>query len=525
MRRYVWLAVTAAGAAIAATAIPSSGSSVHDSTPAYGPLGFTTLGMGPGPQYGEPSLTWAPDGRHAIICTPGGDSNGKGTVQYWYTADTGRTWKHSISDSGASGGGDCNVDFTPDGTAISADLQITDSAIMASTDYGKTWKSVGNAGQQQDRQWLAHSNDGGTEYLVYHDFAAEAEWFAKGTYDRKTKTVSFAAQDCCNTAQSPDQVSAPGFAGTQAGGSASLIDEGGNTFSGPILVDPSDQSSKRLYVIYSISDAQSNLNPDDGVPPYGPTRGVVVAYSGDGGQSWTSHYAAVAPPNPVGSQEPAMGAIFPWGSIDRAGTLYVVYNSTKGAKSDNYHQYYVYSKDHGKTWSKPVKLDRLGINTGAAIYATSDAAGKGQLAVGWYQTGNGTPSSTDRNVLWTPHVAQIRDADTAHPKVVEQALTALPNHRGGVCLEGILCGIGPGSSDRSLLDFFQVKINPRSGLMGVAYADNGGARPGYRYGEVIFAMQTRHPFRRSGRHASSAVLPLAVLPTLALARRRRRSAA
>ena len=496
MRRYAWLAVTAAGAAVAATAIPSSGASPHDFTRAYGPLGFTTVGMGPGPQYGEPSLSWAPDGRHAVICTPGDDGHGNGTVQYWYTADAGRSWHHSISDSGPTGGGDCNVDFLPDGTAISADLQISDSALAESTDFGKTWKQIGTAGQQQDRQWLAHSNDGGTEYLVYHDFVAEAEWFAKGGYDRKAKTFSFGPQDCCNTAQSPDQASAPGIAGTSTGGSASLIDEGGNTFSGPMLVDPSDQSSKRLYVIYSISDAQSNLNPNDGVPPYGPTRGVVVAYSGDGGQTWASHYAAVAPPNPDGSSEPTMGAIFPWGSIDAAGTLYVVYNSTIGAKSDHYHQYYVYSKDHGKTWSKPVKLDRLGLDSGAAIYATSDAAGKGQLAVGWYETDNGTPSSTDKNVVWRPHVAQILNADTPHPKVVEQAVTTLPNHRGGVCLQGILCGVGPGSSDRSLLDFFQVKINPRTGLIGVAYADNGGARHGGGSGEVVYAAQTRHPFKR-----------------------------
>lgn len=496
MRRGARLALAAAGAAVATAAIPSSGSTPHDYTRPYGPLGFTTLGMGPGPQYGEPSLTWAPDGRHGIICTPGSDAAGHGTVQYWWTADTGRSWQHSESTS-PQGGSDCTIEFMPDGTAVSADLELTDSYIMESTDWGKTWDNVGTAGQQQDRQWLAHSNDGKTEYLVYHDFLAEAEWFAKGTYDRKTRSFTFPKQDCCDSAQSPDQLTAPGIARTPTqGGSASIVDEGGNTFSGPMLVDPSDPSSKRLYVVYSISDLQSNLNPADGVPPYGPTRGIVVAYSGDGGQTWSSHYAAVAAPNPDGSQEPTFGAIFPWASIDRAGTLYVVYNSTKGAKADHFHQYYVYSKDHGRTWSRPVKLDRLGIDSGAAIYATSDAAGKGQLAVAWYQSDTGTPSSNDMNALWRPHIAQITDADTAHPKVVEQAVTAIPSHRGGICLQGILCGIAPGSSDRSVLDFFQVKINPRSGLAGLAYADNAGDRPGYRYGEVVFAMQTNHPFRK-----------------------------
>jgi len=490
MRRYAPLIVTLAGLTVAFSTVPSSGAARG-----YGRLGFTTVGMAAGPSYGEPSLTWAPDGRHAIMCTPGSDGKRHGTVQYWYTANAGKTWAHSES-TAPRGGGDCNVDFMPDGTAISADLEVKDSYLQRSTDFGKTWQAIGSAGQEQDRQWLAHSNDGKTAYLVYHDFVAEAEWFAKGTYDPKTKTFNWPSIDCCHTAQSPDQASAPGIASTPAtGGSASLIDEGGNTFSGPILVDPSDQSSKRLYVIYSISDAQSNLNPNDGVPPYGPTRGIVVATSDDAGATWTSRYAAVAPQQPDGTKEPAMGAIFPWGSIDAAGNLYVVYNSTKGATGDHFHQYYVYSKDHGVTWSKPVKLDRLGINNGAAIYATSDAGAPGQLAVGWYESDNGTPSSVSDQTTWTPHIAEITHATSAHPTIVEQAVTNIPDHRGGICLQGILCGIGPGSSDRSLLDFFQVKINPLTGLVGIAYADNGGFRPHEGKGQVVFAIQTRHPLK------------------------------
>ena len=101
-----------------------------------------------------------------------------------------------------------------------------------------------------------------------------------------------------------------------------------------------------------------------------------------------------------------------------------------------------------------VKLDRLGINNGAAIYATSDAGAPGQLAVGWYESDNGTPSSVSDQTTWTPHIAEITHATSAHPTIVEQAVTNIPDHRGGICLQGILCGIGPGSSDRSLLDFF-----------------------------------------------------------------------
>ena len=495
MRRFIWLATPAAALLFTALALPSSGATSNDRTAAFGPLGVTTVGMGTGPSYGEPSFAWAPDGKHAIICTPGGNKDDGSTVQFWHSSDAGKTWKHSEMTS-PNGGGDCDVDFLPDGTAVAVDLEITDSYLQESTDCGKTWKPIGTMGQQQDRQWLAHSADGSKIYLVYHDFAAEAEWYAIANYDHKTRSITIPAQDCCHSAQSADQASAPGLATTQlnpvgSGSPTSLVDEGGNTFSGPILIDPSDQSGKTFYVIYSISDAQSNLNPNDGVPPYGPTRGVIVAATTDGGQSFTSHYAVAAPPDVDGSKEPAEGAIFPWGSIDKAGTLYVVYNSTNGETGDHFHQYYVFSKDHGKHWSKPVKLDTLGHGKGAAIYATSDAAGKGVFDVAWYQTDNGTPSSTSANTVWSPHMATITAADTTHPHVVEQRLSNLPNHRGGICLQGILCGIGPGSGDRSLLDYFQIGINPKTGKAGIAYADNGGFRKDEAKGEVVFALQTK----------------------------------
>ena len=489
MRRFLWLALPASGLLMAAAAMPSSGAVNHDRTAAYGPLKFTTVGMGSGPSYGEPSFTWAKDGRHGIICTPGSNNKDGSTVQFWYTADGGKTWKHSEEKS-PRGGGDCDVDFLPDGTAVSVDLEVKDSYAQESTDWGKTWKPVGPVGVEQDRQWLAHSADGSKVYLVYHDFAAEAEFYAVGTYNHKTRKLTFPQQDCCHSAQSADQASAPGVAPTSANGATSLVDEGGNTFSGPILIDPSDQSGKTMYVVYSISDAQSNLNPKDGVPPYGPTRGVIVASTTDGGATWTSHYAAHAAQQVDGSKEAQMGAIFPWGTIDKAGTVYVVYNSTIGQTGDHFHQYYVYSKDHGKHWSKPVRLDKLGHNKGAAIYATADAGRRGVLDVAWYQSNNGTPSSTSTNVTWAPHFAAVTRADSAHPRITEQALSGLPNHRGGICLQGILCGVGPGSGDRSLLDYFQVVINPKTGLAGIAYSDNGGFRKGEVRGEVVFAQQT-----------------------------------
>ena len=105
-RSYVWMSVPVVAVVAAAMALPSSGSVHGDATAAYGPFGFTTKGMGNGASYGEPSMIWAPDGKHGVICTPGSDAKLKGTVQYWYTVDGGKTFKHSVSTGKTHGGGD-----------------------------------------------------------------------------------------------------------------------------------------------------------------------------------------------------------------------------------------------------------------------------------------------------------------------------------------------------------------------------------------------------------------------------------
>jgi hypothetical protein len=81
---------------------------------------------------------------------------------------------------------------------------------------------------------------------------------------------------------------------------------------------------------------------------------------------------------------------------------------------------------------------------------------------------------------------------------VQQAVTTIPNHKGGICLQGILCGVAPGSADRSLADFFELAVNPTTGLAGIAYADNNRLqlppdRSGNPQGEVVFAAQTLTP--------------------------------
>jgi hypothetical protein len=442
---------------------------------------FSIKSLGLTPAYGEPSIAIARNGRNVVISTPGGDpackTTANSTVQFWWSNDDGATFHHSCN-AANQGGGDSAVDFLPNGTLLSADLRLFDSYIQKSTDGGKTWKAIGPAGTEQDRQWFAHSPDGKTEYLVYHDFAAELEWFAKSTDGGNT----WSQTQCCNLAQSPDQIAPPAVAvAAKPGSPVSIFDQGVNTFSGPMLIDPKNPND--LYVVYGVSNFETNADPRGAVPPYGPNRGLGVLRSTDGGASWSSSYAVVSQANPDSTKEDNTGVLFPWGTIDRAGNLYIVYNAAKAGQSDHFRQYYVWSSDHGKTWSKPIRLDDLAPGKGSAVYATADALAPGVLDVGWYQSDNGTPSQDSST--WHVVYTQVRAAASSHPILGGPTSVDGYNHHGGICLQGILCGVAPGSGDRSLLDFFQLKINPRTGMAEIAYAFNLGGK-----GQVIFAKQT-----------------------------------
>src|SRR3954451_16748159 len=219
-RRVVWMCLPVAAMSFAAMAMPSSGATA-DRTPAYGPFGFTTVGRGAGPSYGEPSLAIEPDGRHYAVSTPGDDGNGKGTVQVWHSSDRGDSWKHTVFTSD-NGGGDSELEFRPDGTLLGADLELgdLDNEIHISKDFGKTWDAQGSrAGVEADRQWFAHTSDGKRQFLAYHDIGEEAEVYVESTDGGKTWGQPKLVND-------PSQVVTPPAlaVGPTSGDPASLID-------------------------------------------------------------------------------------------------------------------------------------------------------------------------------------------------------------------------------------------------------------------------------------------------------------
>ena len=465
-------------AAFAALALGSLTSLTGGSAQAAPAFTFRHNHLPPNNSYGEPSLAVSNTGK-IVVCTPGGPG-----TNVWYSGDDGHTFGKTTTSS-PNGGGDCELDILPNGDVLNADLEIYASNVHISHDSGKTWAMVntpnspytaagdnGAVGLEQDRQWFAHTPDGKNAYLVYHDFAAEAEFYASSSDGGKTWDYANAA----NPVTGADQAAAPGAAKTPAqGDSASLLDQGVNTFSGPMLISP---DGKDYYVAYSLSDAQSNATSTT-TPGFGPTRGVVVAHKGPEDASFTNKYAVTSTAGETN------GAIFPWATLDKAGNVYVFYNSDKGSKG-HFHTYYMYSTDKSKTWHGPIKVDGDPLTTGAHIYVTGAGGADGVLDMAWYETQNGT-SPADNASMWHVEFAQVRNAHSAHPSIVRAQMSDDPIHKGNICLNGLLCVLG---GDRSLADFFEVVIGP-DGMAQVAYADNFEALSGK--GEVVWAKQTSGP--------------------------------
>src|SRR3954470_9444938 len=425
-RRFAALTLPAAAIVTAALAAPSGAAS--DRTGPTGPFGITTVGLGAGSSYGEPSLAMAPDGKHYAVSTPGGNDQNKGTVQVWHSADRGLNWAHTWFTSD-EGGGDSELDFRPNGTLLGADLEFAggeqaDSEIHASKDFGKTWDANGvQAGQEQDRQWFAHTPDGKREFLVYHDFVAEAEFYVESDDGGKTWGNPQLIDDEGQMTQPPGFALAPA-----QGTSASLADQGINTFSGPMLID---NNAKDFYTVYSISNFESNVSPNGGgIPPFGAVRGIVVAHSGDAGKTWTNKYAVVAKNNPSDpSKEESTGTMFPWGFLDSAGNVYVVFGSTRdsGGGTDHYCFYCVYSKDKGAHWSTPKRIDGLPKGKGSIVFNTGAAVSPGVIDVAWLQ--KDTSAIGAESGLWYPWFAQISAANTSKPTITRRKLPPVPTPR------------------------------------------------------------------------------------------------
>jgi len=421
---------------------------------ASGGFSWNSTAVAANSPFAEPSIDV--DHSNVIYVTaPGG-----GGVQSWRSFDYGKTFE-ATPITAPNGGGDSEIEVLSNDVVLTADLEVTDSAISRSTDRLKTWTQQ-PVGIEMDRQWLTHRCSN-VVLLGYHDFVVEAEMVNRSTDGGVT-------WDTMPVFISPS--------GSAPGSGPSMTDQGGNTFSGPIVID---QKTGDSYIIFAISSAEGNATT--GIPPYGEPEQIVVGVSHDEGLTWTLKLVKGGGPGALA------GEIFPWITLDRAGNVYASWAGRDSA-DEPINVFMSYSTDHGETWNKPYRVNK-DFTGPAHLYTTMSGADPGVVDIAWYTSTKKDPADTAAD--WYVDFAQVRNAATQTPQIEQSRIMPNKIHHGDICLNGILCELG---GDRSLLDFFQIQVGP-DGMANIAFANNGSPDEQLR---VWYARQT------GGRSAGNGLL-------------------
>lgn len=134
------------------------------------------------------------------------------------------------------------------------------------------------------------------------------------------------------------------------------------------------------------------------------------------------------------------------------GNLYAVW-------SDAHTVFFSSSQDQGNTWSAAVVVSVSPAPTALFPWV---AAHNGTVDVVYY--GTTASSKDDPSATWFTYVAQTTDGIN----FTQSRVNNKTNHIGVVCTGGISCQ--PGT--RSLVDLFQVAINPQNGKAAIIYTDD-----------------------------------------------------
>jgi hypothetical protein len=204
--------------------------------------------------------------------------------------------------------------------------------------------------------------------------------------------------------------------------------------------------------------------------------------------------AAFSPPTaPAGTTTygNSVGNLWPSGAADSAGNIYAVWSTNSaranteqnnGAPWTTFDIWLAASHDGGQNFYGPW---RVSSGVGTSVFPWIAAGDTGRVDIVWYQsTGVPPPLVADpaspgaltggsnnmpANSTWNVMFAQSLNANSREPVFTVSQASDHSNHTGSISNGGLT-----GSSDRSLLDFFEVAIGP-DGLANIAYADNGAS--------------------------------------------------
>ena len=115
-----------------------------------------------------------------------------------------------------------------------------------------------------------------------------------------------------------------------------------------------------------------------------------------------------------------------------------------------------------------------GVNT--AIMPWADAGKSGIADVVFFGASGGSGAQPnpqdDPNNVWNAYMAQTIDGGSSWGVFKASDHTI---HTGPICIDGLGCNLSDPARDRTLLDFFQVSIDPTNGAADIAYGDDHAA--------------------------------------------------
>jgi hypothetical protein len=391
-------------------------------------------------------------------------------------------------------GGDFDIITLPTASGLrpdqiyTADLGITTVHIGKSTDGGNTYAAPSATsgetytGPSSDRMWLV--GDRGvptasdqTIYLMDHELVSEAIRFEALTNDVAWSASALGMTD-------PELILPPGSTFP-------------NTNPGNVFISP---TTHNVFGVFGASSTTTNIMQ----PPFGKEPNVWEAVG-------ASPLAAGAPPGPFTNHPVFKGvidspttapatppgaitygshvaAIFPWGYADTAGSIYVVWSVNSGrpnavqiggAPTHTFDIWMAASHDGGQNFYGPW---RVSSGTGTSIFPAIAAGDSGRVDIVWYQSSNvappllsdpthtsltGGPNDMPPGSTWNVMFAQSLNANSREPVFTVSQASDHIIHTGSISIGGLT-----GSSDRSLLDFFEVAIGP-DGKANIFNADNG----------------------------------------------------
>jgi hypothetical protein len=256
----------------------------------------------------------------------------------------------------------------------------------------------------------------------------------------------------------------------------SISTDGGQTYvqSGPIISNtdvPQGQwqglGALTLYSIFETPDSAT----DNATQGANSTTNFNRVYEAVG---TVTDASAPAPPTiswrnyeiyhgPLGAR---LNRIFPVTAVDAGGRVYAFW-------TDGNH-IYAKSDATGKGWNSLAAPGTIpnpaGVNTALMPWVDAGASGIADLVFYGASAAAGAQPNPqdDPNNHWNVYMAQTLNGgaswavSTASDHVI---------HTGPLCIDGLNCNL-VGNRDRTLLDFFQVSIDPTNGAADIAYADD-----------------------------------------------------